>query len=137
VKWLRSPLAWVLIFFGSAMLGCTPESRGSGSGGSGGAGNNDGWGDRTDIQAIFENACSGCHSTQFSSCWDVQSDTPSIEGAVSSGFMPRGAPLSPSDKQSLLHWLRDGADCSGKRPDGSGGGGGGGGSIGSGVPIHY
>jgi hypothetical protein len=133
----RAALRVSFLLLGLTLVACNGESATGGAGGGGGSnGNgNDGWSGQTRVESILEKSCAGCHGTQFSSCWNVQDDASEIEGAVASGAMPRSGELAASDKAALLHWLRDGAHCSGKRPEGSGSGGG---SIGSGSPpIAY
>jgi hypothetical protein len=106
-----------------AVVGCS----GAGGGGADGT-SNDGWTGQTNVEAIFESDCSGCHGTQWSSCWDVQADAQGVEALVSSGAMPRSGSLSSSDRSTLLAWLGQGAPCTGPKPAGgsssSGGGGG-------------
>lgn len=106
-----------------AVIGC------SGAGGGGAEGtSNDGWTGQTNLEAIFEADCSGCHGTQWSSCWDVQSDAQGVDDMVSSGAMPQSGSLSPSDKNTLITWLGQGAPCTGPKPaEGSSSSGGGGG----------
>jgi len=106
-------------------------SGGSGSGGTEEA-PGDGWTGQTNIEAIFEASCSGCHGTQWSSCWGVQGSATTVEGAVSSGAMPQSGSLSPSDRSTLLTWLGRGAPCTGTRPEGGGSSSGG---IGSSPPV--
>jgi hypothetical protein len=77
---------------------------------------NDGWSGRTNVEAVFEASCSGCHSSQWSTCWDVQQSAASVQNAISSGFMPRGGSLSPQDKSTVLTWLMQGAPCAGTAP---------------------
>jgi hypothetical protein len=89
------------------------------------AATNLGWGGNTNIEEIFETSCSGCHGSQWSSCWNVQDSASEVEGEVSSGDMPRGGTLAPADKSALVAWLNAGAQCSGAQPDGGVGGGGG------------
>jgi len=105
----------------AALVGCS----GASSGQSGGA-PSDGWDGRTNIEAIFAASCDGCHGQQWSSCWDVQACAASVDGMVSSGAMPRGGSLSPSDRSTLLGWLGEGAPCSGVQPPNTGGACGGG-----------
>jgi hypothetical protein len=82
----------------------------------------DGWTGQTNIEAIFEASCSGCHGTQWSTCWNVQESVASVDDMVSSGAMPQSGSLSPSDRSTLVAWLGRGAPCTGTRPDGGGGG---------------
>ncbi|MGO9836728.1 MAG: hypothetical protein ACLP1X_21235 [Polyangiaceae bacterium] len=82
------------------------------------ADSDDGWTGRTNIEAVFAASCSGCHATQWSTCWDVQESATSVQGAITSGAMPRGGALSPSDKNTVLSWLQEGAPCSGTNPAG-------------------
>jgi hypothetical protein len=86
-----------------------------------------GWDNQTNIEAIFEANCAGCHSTQWSSCWTVQANSMEIEAAVSSGALPRSGGLTAGDKTALLGWLAAGATCTGPRenPTQTGGVGGG------------
>jgi hypothetical protein len=94
----------------------------------------DGWSGQTNIEAIFEANCSSCHAQQWSSCWNVQACAASVQGAVSSGAMPRNGKLSSSDRSTLLAWFGDGAPCSGTMPTGTmgcGGIGGGGAPVAS------
>jgi hypothetical protein len=99
------------------------EGRGPGADGGndaddeGGDDAGDGWNHYTNIEAIFEANCASCHGSQFSSCWTVQANATPIQGAVSSGAMPRGGKLSPSDLAALLAWLDAGAPCSGPRQE--------------------
>jgi hypothetical protein len=83
------------------------------------ADSDDGWTGRTNIEAVFAASCSGCHATQWSTCWDVQESAASVQGAITSGAMPRGGALSPSDKDTVLSWLQQGAPCSGTNPAGA------------------
>jgi mono/diheme cytochrome c family protein len=78
----------------------------------------DGWSGRTNVEAVFESSCSGCHGSAWSSCWNVQASESEVEGAVSSGAMPLGGALSSSDKQTVVGWLNEGAPCSGTKPTG-------------------
>ena len=117
-----STMVAVALTAAAALLGC---SGGSGSGQSGGA-PDDGWEGRTNIEAIFEASCSGCHGQQWSSCWDVQACASSVQDMVSTGAMPRGGSLSASDRSALLGWLGEGAPCSGVQPATTGGACGGG-----------
>jgi hypothetical protein len=98
----------------ASLLGC--------SGGSGGSNtvneSDDGWTGRTNIEATFASYCSGCHGTTWSSCWTVQANAGSVQSEVSSGDMPRGSTMAPSDKTALLEWLQQGAPCSGTEPNG-------------------
>jgi hypothetical protein len=84
----------------------------------------DGWTGQTNIEAIFEASCSGCHGTQWSTCWDVQENAAGVDDMVSSGAMPRSGSLSAADKSTLLAWLGRGAPCTGTKPDGGGDDGG-------------
>jgi hypothetical protein len=132
---LQFVAALFAILAGSVLAGCsggngaatgsTPNPDGGTDGGY-----NDGWDGQTNIEAIFEANCSGCHGTGWASCWNVQASSQEIESAVSSGAMPRGGALSTSDKSTLLTWLSAGASCTGPRENPTGGGGGGGG-----VPV--
>jgi hypothetical protein len=79
---------------------------------------NDGWSDQTNIEAVFEANCSGCHGTQWASCWDVQASASVVESMIAGGAMPRGSVLSPSDKSTVLDWLSAGAPCTGTKPSG-------------------
>jgi len=113
------------IVTGSALVGC---SGGAGAplasnpdGGTDG-GYNDGWDGQTNIEAIFEASCAGCHGTAWSSCWNVQASSQEIASLVSSGAMPRSGPLSAPDKSALLGWLSAGASCTGPRENPTGGG---------------
>jgi hypothetical protein len=120
-----STLVAVGLSAAAALSGC---SAGAGSAQTGGT-PDDGWDGRTNIEAIFEASCAGCHGQQWSSCWDVQACAGSVDAMVSSGAMPRGGSLSASDRSSLLGWLGAGAPCSGVKPATSSGacvGGGGG-----------
>jgi hypothetical protein len=123
---LRRALGVVICSFGLAAC-----SGGSGSGGTEGA-PTDGWTGQTNIEAIFEASCAGCHGTQWSTCWDVQENATTVSGAVSSGAMPQSGSLSPSDRSTLLAWLGRGAPCSGTKPDGGGTSSGG---IGAAPPV--
>lgn len=76
----------------------------------------DGWDGRTNVEAIFEASCSGCHGQQWSTCWDVQACASTVDEMVSSGAMPRGGTLSASDRSTMLTWLGEGAPCSGPKP---------------------
>ncbi len=84
----------------------------------------DGWSGRTNVEAVFEASCSGCHGSQWASCWDVQASASVVESMIAGGAMPRGSVLSPSDKSTVLDWLGAGAPCSGTRPSGGDGDGG-------------
>jgi hypothetical protein len=86
-----------------------------------------GWGTNTQVEAVLAANCSGCHSSQWDSCWNVQASAQEIESLVSSGAMPRGGSMSSSDKSTLLNWLSAGASCSGTKPSGGGSSSGGGG----------
>ncbi len=127
--------ALLAILVGSTLAGCSGGngaplgSTANPDGGTDG-GYNDGWDGQTNIEAIFEANCSGCHGTGWASCWNVQASSQEIESAVSSGAMPRGGALSASDKSTLLTWLSAGASCTGPRENPNGGGGSGGG-----VPV--
>jgi hypothetical protein len=85
--------------------------------------NNLGWTGQTNVEAAFEANCSGCHGSQWASCWDVQASADVVESAISSGAMPRGGGLSASDKTLMLGWLAAGAQCTGQRPTGGNDGG--------------
>ncbi len=82
-----------------------------------GAGGGD-WGSRTDIEAIFQNDCSQCHGTAWSSCWTVHEGADELQGAIESGAMPRGNAMAAADKAAVLAWLAAGATCTGSEPDG-------------------
>jgi hypothetical protein len=103
----------------AALLGCSGAPGGSSS--TTPPPPDDGWSGRTNVEAIFESYCSGCHGTTWSSCWTVQENADTVQSAVSSGAMPRGTPLAPSDKTTLLAWLDQGAPCSGTKPSDDGG----------------
>jgi hypothetical protein len=126
-------VAVLVLVAGSALAGCSGGAGGATSGttadGDAGTdgGYNDGWQGQTNIEAIFEASCSGCHGSAWASCWSVQASGSQIQGAVSSGAMPRGGTLSASDKTTLLGWLSAGATCTGPRENPNGGGSGGGG----------
>jgi hypothetical protein len=107
-----STMVAVALTAAAALLGC---SGGAGSGLSDGV-PDDGWEGRTNIEAIFEASCAGCHGQQWSSCWNVQACAASVDGMVSSRAMPRGGRLSASDRSALLGWLGEGAPCSGVKP---------------------
>jgi hypothetical protein len=107
-----SALVVVALSAAATLVGC---SGGAGSGQTGGT-PDDGWDGRTNIEAIFEASCAGCHGQQWSSCWNVQACVASIDQAVSSGAMPRGSSLSASDRSTLLGWLGEGAPCNGFKP---------------------
>jgi len=133
----RAPIvaALITILAASALAGCSGGNGASvGSTANPDAGTdggyNDGWDGQTNIEAIFEASCSGCHGTGWASCWNVQASNQEVASAVSSGAMPRGSALSASDKSTLLAWLSAGADCTGPRENPTGGGGSGGG-----VPV--
>jgi hypothetical protein len=100
----------------AALLGCSGAPGGGGSSTTTPPPPTDGWENQTNIEAIFESSCSGCHGATWSSCWTVQANADNVESAVSSGAMPRGTPLTTSDKATLLAWLGDGAPCSGTKP---------------------
>jgi hypothetical protein len=117
-----STMVAVSLIAAAALLGC---SGGAGSGQSGGA-PDDGWEGRTNIEAIFEASCAGCHAKQWSSCWNVQACAASVDSMVSSGAMPRGGSLSASDRSALLGWFGEGAPCNGVKPATTGGACGGG-----------
>lgn len=130
----RTPfvVALLALVTGSALAGCSggagaPSTTTGGDDAGTDGGYNDGWQGQTNIEAIFEASCSGCHGTAWASCWNVQASGSEIQGAVSSGAMPRGGALSASDKASLLGWLSAGASCTGHRENPTGGGSGGGG----------
>jgi len=115
-------IAAVALSAAAALVGCS----GSAGNGQNGGTPSDGWDGRTNIEAIFESSCDGCHSQQWSSCWDVQACAASVDGMVSSGAMPRGGSLSAPDRSTLLGWLAQGAPCSGLKPPNTGGACGGG-----------
>jgi hypothetical protein len=117
-----STVVAVALTAAAALLGC---SGGAGSGQSDGT-PDDGWEGRTNIEAIFESSCSGCHGQQWSSCWDVQACAASVDDMVSSGAMPRDGSLSAPDRSALVGWLGEGAPCSGVKPANIGGACGGG-----------
>jgi hypothetical protein len=119
---LRITTIVVALSAAAALAGC---SGGAGNGQTGGT-PSDGWDGRTNIEAIFEASCNGCHGQQWSSCWGVQACAASVDGMVSSGAMPRGGSLSASDRSTLLVWLGAGAPCSGVEPPNTGGACGGG-----------
>jgi hypothetical protein len=125
---MRCPWSVLSVGLGAFVLAAC--SSGSGSGGSA-TPPDDGWTGQTNIEAIFEASCSGCHGTQWSSCWDVQESAESVEDAVSSGAMPQSGALSSSDKSTLLAWLGRGAPCTGTKPAGGSSSGG----IGSGAGL--
>jgi hypothetical protein len=97
------------------LAGCSGASDDTSTKSGGGA---DGWSGRTNIEAIFESYCSGCHGTQWSTCWNVQESASLVDEMVSSGAMPRVGMLTTSDKTTLVDWLGQGAPCSGTRPSG-------------------
>jgi hypothetical protein len=103
-------------------LGCSVGSPGEGSGGEGGSPDPNGWTDRTNIEAIFESYCSGCHGTQWSTCWDVRASSGLVDSMIASGAMPRTGMLTAPDKSALLTWLGEGAPCEGTPPSNDGGG---------------
>ncbi len=72
------------------------------------------------MEAVFEASCSGCHGTQWSSCWTVQANAQEVGEAVSSGAMPRGGSLSSADKATVVNWVGEGAPCSGTKPEDAG-----------------
>ncbi len=65
-----------------------------------GAGGGD-WGSRTDIEAIFQNDCSQCHDTAWSSFWTVHEGAGAVQGAIQSGAMPRGNAMAAADKAAV------------------------------------
>ena len=105
------PGAISLAVLGALLAAC---SGGTGNGGSE-SDQGDGWGTQTNVQAIFDNSCSGCHGAEWT-CWNVHDDASAVESAVSSGEMPRGNPLPATDKATLLEWLQAGAPCQGSAP---------------------
>jgi hypothetical protein len=94
---------------------CTVQP--SSPGGEGGGAQDDGWGSHADVQEILQNACSTCHGSGWSSCWGVHDDASTLEEMIASGAMPRGQPMAPVDKATVLAWLQDGAACVGTEPD--------------------
>jgi hypothetical protein len=103
--------------------GCSGGSPGEGSGGEeGGSADPNGWTGRTNVEAIFESYCSGCHGTQWSTCWNVQASHGLVDSMISSGEMPRIGALTAPDKSTLLTWLAEGAPCEGTPPSTDGGG---------------
>jgi hypothetical protein len=119
-RWsIFSALFFVLLLSACAVRTGDPGGGGgSGEGGGGGGGQNDGWGSRTDIEAIFQNDCSSCHGSAWSSCWDVHGSASTLQDAIASGAMPRGQTMAPSDRTAVLAWLQAGAACVGPEPDG-------------------
>jgi hypothetical protein len=113
--------AGIALSLAALTLGCSGGSVGESSGGEGGSANPDGWTGRTNVEAIFESYCSGCHGTQWSTCWDVQASGSLVDSMIASGEMPRTGMLTPSDKSTLLTWLGDGAPCEGTSSSGDGG----------------
>jgi hypothetical protein len=123
------PGPWRVLGLAVGALALVACSRSHGAGGTDGPPSDDGWTGQTNIEAIFEASCSGCHAAQWSSCWDVQESVTSVEGEVASGAMPQSGSLSPSDRSTLLAWLGRGAPCTGTKPAEGGDGGGDGGDL--------
>jgi hypothetical protein len=79
-----------------------------------------GWGERTDIEEIFQKYCTGCHGTTWQSCWTDQADESALDSVISSGAMPRGTTMAAADKSAVLGWLSSGAPCVGPYQDAGG-----------------
>jgi hypothetical protein len=98
--------------------GTTPDTGGDSGGPHPDAATNSGWGTNTDVASILADSCSSCHGTGWSgSCFTAEASASELESVVSAGYMPLGAPLSASDKSTLLTWLAS-PSCSGPEPDG-------------------
>jgi mono/diheme cytochrome c family protein len=111
----QGPAAFRIGLCAAVLQACAaaPTARSDGD-----ADSDDGWTGRTNVEAVFATSCSGCHGAQWSTCWDVQQSATSVQDAITSGDMPRGSALSPSDKNSVVSWLQQGAPCSGANPEG-------------------
>jgi hypothetical protein len=131
----RLLVALLVSICGLAVTACSGTT--SSSNDTTGGEQNLGWDNQTNIEAIFEANCAGCHSSQWSSCWTVQANSTEIQSAVSSGAMPRSGGLTASDKTTLLGWLAAGATCTGPRqnPTETGGIGGGAEATPTGGPV--
>ena len=75
-----------------------------------------GWGTQTNVEAVFASNCTGCHASEWESCWNVQSASSGVEGMISTGSMPPGGGLSSTDRATVLAWLDAGAPCVGPPP---------------------
>ncbi len=58
----------------------------------------------TDVQAIFQNSCNGCHGHKFGNGCSSASNYSSINSWVQSGSMPQGSKLSAADKAKIAAW---------------------------------
>ncbi len=58
----------------------------------------------TDVQAIFQNNCNGCHGHKFGNGCSSASSYASINAYVQSGSMPQGSSLSSADKAKIAAW---------------------------------
>ena len=58
----------------------------------------------SDVQAIFQNNCNGCHGHQFGNGCSSASNYSSIAAYVSNGSMPQGKKLSAADKAKIAAW---------------------------------
>ncbi len=58
----------------------------------------------TDVQAIFQNNCNGCHGHAFGNGCSSASNYTSINAYVQSGSMPQGSSLSAADKAKIAAW---------------------------------
>jgi hypothetical protein len=80
----------------------------------------DGWGTRTDVEAIFQKDCGSCHGSAWTSCWGNHDAASTLTQAIQSGAMPQSGPMAPEDKATVLEWLQAGAPCAGSDPGGGG-----------------
>ena len=92
------------------LAGCSSGS------GSTPASTDDGWSGRTNVEAVFQSYCSGCHASQWDSCWVVSASAGEIEPEIESGDMPQGTTMAPADKATLTTWFSQGAPCAGTPP---------------------
>ncbi len=58
----------------------------------------------TDVQAIFQNNCNGCHGHTFGNGCSSASNYSLINSYVQSGSMPQGSSLSAADKAKIAAW---------------------------------
>ncbi len=58
----------------------------------------------TDVQAIFQNNCNGCHNHKFGNGCSSATSYSSIAAYVANGSMPQGKSLSSADKAKIAAW---------------------------------
>jgi hypothetical protein len=108
----RSPLLFALLLALTSSA-CSGEAGGGTPDADGGDG--DGW---AEVGPLFDEYCSTCHGSAWSSCWDAHDGAGELADMIQSGAMPRSGPMAPADKAAVLSWLQGGAPCAEPEPDG-------------------